>query len=102
MAKFAGDIFEQRRQIHFLLIISAHSLARRLADNRDDGLMIHFRVVKSVEQMNRARPGRGETNADFAGEFRMAARHERGHFLVARLNEINFVSDLFPRVQARP
>ncbi len=42
--------------------------------------------------MDRARPGGGETNADFAGEFRVRARHERRHFFVPHLHVIDGVA----------
>jgi hypothetical protein len=57
--------------------------------------MIELRVIKSIEQMNRARTGSGEAHADFAGKFRVATRHERGHFFVARLDKFNFMIGFF-------
>jgi hypothetical protein len=51
--------------------------------------MVHFGVVETVQQMDRARPGSGQAHADFAREFRVTARHECRHFLVARLNEFD-------------
>jgi hypothetical protein len=37
--------------------------------------------------MDRARARRRDANTDLAGELRMPTRHERRHFLVARLYE---------------
>ena len=51
--------------------------------------MIHFRVVKSVEQMDRARTGRGKTNANFASELRVSTRHECRHLFMANLDVID-------------
>ena len=51
--------------------------------------MIHLRVVQAVQQMNRARAGCREADADFAGELRVRARHERRHLLVAHLDEVD-------------
>jgi hypothetical protein len=57
--------------------------------------MIHFGIIKSVEQMNRSRPGSSETDADFTSKFCMAAGHEGGHFFMAGLNKFNFVRLFF-------
>src|SRR5207249_950275 len=75
-----------------LLIITADGSARLLPDNSDDRGVVHFRVVKSVEQMDRARTGRGQTNTDFAGELGMPAGHECSHFLVPDLHVIDRVA----------
>src|SRR6185437_9048703 len=47
--------------------------------------------IKAVQQMNRARSGGREANADFSGKLCMAARHECRHFFVAHLDKINLV-----------
>ena len=52
------DIFEQRDEINFLLVLTTKSGAALLPDNGHDRLMVHLRVVQAVEQMNGARPGR--------------------------------------------
>ncbi len=54
--------------------------------------MIHFRVIKTVEQMNRAWSGSGEANTNFTGEFVMRARHERRHLFVAYLHVLDRVT----------
>ena len=86
------DIFEERDEIDFLLIAAAERGARLLPDDREHRLVIHLRVVKAVQEMNRARPGSGETDAELAGEFRVRASHERGHFFVPRLHVIDLVA----------
>ena len=83
------DILEERDKIDLLLVIAAERRARLLADDGHHRLVIHLRVVKSIEQMDRARAGRGQTNADFAGELGMRARHERRHFFVPHLDEFD-------------
>src|SRR5581483_9700227 len=42
--------------------------------------------------MNGARSARRETKTDLASEFRVCARHESGHFLMAHLHVINRVA----------
>jgi hypothetical protein len=54
---------------------------------RDDGLVIHLRVVEAVEQVDRAGTRRRQADADLAGELRVRAGHEGRHLLVADLDE---------------
>ena len=89
---FVRDIFEQTDKIDFLLIIAADRGPSLLPDNRNNRGVIHFRVVESVEQMNCAGPGGGETNSHFASELRMRARHERGHLLVPNLHIVDRIA----------
>ena len=58
-----------------------------LADDGEDGGVVHFGVVEAVEEMDCAGAAGGEADADFAGEFGVGAGHEGGHFLVADLDE---------------
>ena len=81
------DVLEQRLEIDLLLVVGPHGGARRLADDRDHRLMIHLRIVEAVEQVDRARPGGRQADADLPGELRVTAGHERGGLLVARLDE---------------
>jgi hypothetical protein len=55
--------------------------------------MIHLRVVKTVEQMDGARTGSCQTEADLTREFGMGARHERSHLFVTNLNKLKFIAD---------
>ena len=94
---FVRDIFEQSDKIDLLLIITAEGSACLLPDNRDNRGMVHFRIVKSVEQMNRAGAGGGQTNTDFAGELGMPAGHECSHFLMPHLHVIHRVAGAVDR-----
>ena len=78
-------------QIDFLLVVAADRRARLLPDDRDDRLVVQLRVVQAVQQMDRARPGRRQADADFAGELGVRAGHEGGHLLVADLDEVEVV-----------
>ena len=77
-AVFAGDIFEKILKVDFLLIAASERGGGGLSDDRDDGLMVEFRVVETVEQMDCAGAAGREADADGAGEFRMGAGHECG------------------------
>ena len=83
-----GDVLEQRDEVDFLLVAAAERGARLLADDREDGRVVELGVVQAVEEMDRARPRGGEADADLAGELGVPARHERGHLLVAHLDQL--------------
>src|SRR5207248_10256307 len=69
--------------------------------DRDDRLVVELGVVEAVQQMARSGPGRGDADADLAGELRVAARHERGHLLVARLDELGVAACAVERAEKR-
>ena len=81
-------VFEQRLQIDFLLKIATHGGRRSLAHDGHDWLMVELRIVESVQQMDRARSRSRHAHADLASEFGVPAGHERGHFFVSRLDEV--------------
>jgi hypothetical protein len=85
------DVLEEREKVDFLLVVAAHRRAFLLADDRDDRLVVHLRVVQSVQKMDRAGTRRRQTHADFACEFCVSARHESGELFVARLDELDAV-----------
>ena len=58
--------------------------------------MVELRVVQAVEQVDRARTGRGHAHAEPAGELRVADRLERAHLLVPRLDELRLVLGAAP------
>ena len=99
-----GDVLEQRLQIDLLLVAAAERGARLLADDRDDRLMVELRVVEAVQEMDRARAGGRHADADLAGELRVGAGHERGHLLVAHLDELGSPSarSNAPRIALMP
>jgi len=86
----ARNIFEQRHQINFLLVVAANGRSRLLTNDRDNGLMIHPRIVQAIQQMNGTGARRSKANADFAGKLRMGTRHKRSHLFVTGLNKLDF------------
>ena len=88
----ARHVLEHADQIDFLLIVSAERRPGLLPGNRQDRDVIHPRVIHAGDQMGRAGARRRDANAEFAGELGIGRGHERGHFLVARLNELDLVS----------
>ena len=82
------DVLEQRSEVDLLLVVAAEPGPGLLADDRDDRLVVELGVVEAVEQVDRAGPGGRHADADLAGELGVRARHERGHLLVADLDEL--------------
>src|SRR5579871_1197214 len=87
----ASYVLEQGNEVNLLLVMAAKGRAGLLADHRHDGLVIHLRVVKAIEQMNGARTGGSQADADLSGELGMSTSHEGGHLLVTHLDEVEFV-----------
>jgi hypothetical protein len=63
----------------------------RMARDREHWLAIDFRVIQAVQQMDTARSGRGEANAESAGVFRVAAGRKRSRLLMPHLDEPDLV-----------
>jgi hypothetical protein len=83
----ARDILEEAVEVDLLLIRAAHGQTRRLSNDGHDRLMIEFRVVESVEEVNGAGTGGGDADAGLARELGVCAGHEGGHLLVPDLDE---------------
>ena len=92
-----GDILKQVLQIDFLLVAGAEAAPRLLANQRDDGHMIHLGIVKPVQKMDRAWPGSRVAQADLAGELGMRRRHEGRHLFVTDLNVLHLLLGFFQR-----
>ena len=99
MDVFVRDVLEERMKIDLLLVVAADSGSRRLADDGHDGLMVQLRVIEAVEQMNSAGAGSGQADTDLARELGVCARHECGHFFVARLDESKAVAGAIERAE---
>jgi hypothetical protein len=83
-----GHVGEQLAQVDFLLVQRAQRDPLLLADYRDHRLVIQFRVVQAVEQVDRTRARRRHAAPHLTGELRVRARHERAHLLVPWLDEL--------------
>ena len=64
------------------------------AGDGEDRLAVEGRVAETVQQMDAAGTRGGSAHAELAGELRVAARHQRGRFLVAHLDEADVVAPL--------
>jgi len=61
--------------------------------------MISFNVVQTDQQVHGSRAGCREADADFATELGVAAGHERGRFLMPRLDELDLVGGTIERTE---
>ena len=95
----AGDIAEQRRQIDFLLVMAAERRAGLLAADRQHRHVVEPRVVKSRDQMRGARSRGGDADAELAGELGVGRGHERRHFLMAGLDELDLALGALQRAE---
>ena len=87
-------VLEHRGHVEFLLVMRAHGGARLLADDGQHRHVVHPRIVEPGQQMRGAGARGRQAHAQLAGELRMRRGHEGGHFLVAHLNEFEFVLHL--------
>ena len=67
--------------------------------DRQHRLVVELGVVNAVEQMDSARSGGRDADAELARPFGVAARREGGDFLVPHLDEANFVLALAQRFE---
>jgi hypothetical protein len=95
----AGYILVQAQQIDFLLVGTAHCAAVGLTDDRHHRYPVEFGVVETVEQVDRARTGRGRAHSKPAAELRVPDRLESSHLLMAGLDERWLVAGATPRRQ---
>jgi hypothetical protein len=93
----ARHILEQRLQVDLLLVGAAHRAALGLPDDGDDRHVVEFGVVQTVQQVDRARAGGGQADADLARELRVPDGLQRAHLLVPRLDERRRVVGLAER-----
>ena len=75
-------------EINFLLVMPAHRQPVLLTDNRQHRLVIGLGIIKTVQQMDCARPGGRKADPDLTGVLRMGAGHERRQLFMARLDEL--------------
>src|SRR5207248_5347267 len=87
----ACDIFEQRLEVNLLLVVAANGRARRLANNRHNGLMIHFGIVQTIEQVNCARSRGRQADTDLSCKLGVSGCHERCHLFMAHLHKLEQV-----------
>ncbi len=98
---YSDDVLEERDQVDLLLVLAAERHPLLLADDRDHGRVVELRVVEAVQEMDRARARGRQADADLAGVLRVPAGHERGHLLVARLDELRVAVGAVERAQER-
>jgi hypothetical protein len=85
----ACDIHEELVEFDVLLLKGPGNVVKLHAGNCKNGLLVHFCVVETVEEMDAARTGRRQANTEPSGEFCVSASHECGRFLVPNMNKAN-------------
>jgi hypothetical protein len=86
-----GDINEELIELHVLLGKGSGNVLELHAGDGEDGLLIHLRIVETVEKMNAAGTGGGETHAETPGELGVGAGHEGCRLFVPYVNEANLL-----------
>jgi hypothetical protein len=92
-----GDVHEYLVEFHVLLRMGVNQVVILQARDGQNRLAVKLRVVQTVQQMQPARSGCCEANAELACVFRISACHEGGALFVADLNESNLVGSLAER-----
>ena len=87
----AGHVLEHADQIDFLLIVAAERRAGLLPGDGQHRHVVHPRVVQAGDQVRRTGARGRHANTKFAGELGVGRGHERRHFLMAHLNELDLV-----------
>ena len=72
-------------------VVAADCVARLLPHDRQHRQMVELCVIESGYKVRSARTRGREAHAKLTREFRVGARHESSHFLMARPNERNLV-----------
>jgi hypothetical protein len=87
MAALAKQAFRAR----LLKIIAADFIARNMRCNRQDRDAAAVAIIKSVDQMQVARPATSSANGEMPGQVRFRSRRKRGGFLVSHGNPFDVV-----------
>ena len=86
-----AHVHEQPIEIHILLGERVDQIVKLQTRDCEDRLPVELGVIEAVEQMNAARTGGGEANAELAGPFGITARVEGSRLFVADLNKANLI-----------
>src|SRR5262252_4981797 len=84
-------IHEKFVESHILLCECTDEIVKLETGDRKHGLAVEFCVIKPVKKMNPAWPGSSQTNAQLSCELGIATGHESRGFLMAHLDESNFL-----------
>src|ERR1041384_5523899 len=86
-----GDIHKKLVERNVLLRESADEIVKLKPGNGKHRLVVKFGIIESIQQVNPARPGSGEANAELAGELCITARHESSGLFMPHLDKSNLV-----------
>ena len=86
-----GDVLEDPGEVHVLLGVRVNEVTEVVARDREDRCAIQLCVVEAVHEVQPARPGRREADAQAARELRVRGRRKRGRLLVSDLDKADLV-----------
>ena len=92
-----GHIREKVLEIDLLLIAGAEGFAALLTDNRHHWDVVGLGIVKTRQQVDRARTGRRIAKAHLTGELGVRRSHEGSHLFVAHLHVVHELLGLLQR-----
>ena len=82
-----GHVLEDPLQVDLLLESRPEELGGLHAGDGQHGDVVELGVVEAVQQVEPARPGRGQADPEAPGRLGVAARHEGGRLLVVHEDE---------------
>ena len=77
-------------EIDVLLIMRADQVMKGVSGYRKHRHAVAFRVIQTIQKMNSARSGGGDTHTQLSRVFRIAARRKSCCFLMPDLDELDF------------
>ena len=72
-----GHVHEELVEVHVLLVVRADQVVEGVAGDREHRLAVALGVVQAVEQVDAARAGGRQADAEASGELGVAARRRR-------------------------
>ena len=81
-------VLEERLEVHLLLVVSPERHPLLLPHDGEHRLMVQLGVVEPVQEVDGAGSRRRDADTDGVRELGVPAGHERGHLLVAGLDEL--------------
>ena len=86
-----GDVAEDFHEVDILLVVGADEIVEGMAGDGEDGLAVALGVIQSVKQMQTARSGCRQTDAETPGKLGIAAGREGGGLFVPHLDQLDMV-----------
>src|SRR5581483_9917235 len=89
-----GDVHEKPVEIDVLLGVRVDQVVKMMSGDGQHRLAVELRVIEAVQEMNPARAGGGEANAETAGVLGITAGHEGGRLFMPDLDKTDALARL--------